>query len=110
MTDTTVTYTGGWSDGEPLAEQEQDGPVVKLLVTPERTRTVNLGVYRGARKGDQESMLLMAGHFMVNGDGEYVNPDEADAMLNSLTVGDLWPLIGRLIAAIQEGAAPKTTG
>lgn len=72
-------------------------------------KSLKVGPFRRAQRGDVDAMLSVLAHFMIGDDGQYMGGDAADALLDELTFEDLGAAFADLQGVMMESSAPKAT-
>lgn len=80
---------------------------IQLRVTATRAEGLILGDLIAAQEGDLRAMRDTLAHFAVNGTGEYMESEDAKALIGALTLGEMRTYSGQLQGSLREEAVPK---
>ena len=102
----TTTYEMiNTADGQEVAEEVQPARF-KLHATQERLERMKWGVYRQAQTSPQAQTDFIAS-FMIRPNGAEIPRDEAQEILDDMSMAEVAELFERLGDALQDTAAPK---
>lgn len=79
---------------------------ITFRATPERFQGLKIGVQRKLGQDFGANVRYLA-HFMVDEDGEWLDEDDALAILDEHTRGELGEMYDQLNTAIEDGIVPK---
>ncbi len=113
MEDTTIStadVASIYSNDKPAGEVGPEPTVSKLRihVTPERMRGLNVAVWAEAEDSRKTSdTLQVLKHFVVGPTGHYIPDNEALVLLRQSTMGELNDALAKLMEMAQEAAVPN---
>ena len=111
MDETTIStadVAAAYSNDKPPAEPEPTVSTLRIHVTPERMRGLNVAIWAEAEDSRKTSdTLQVLKHFVVGPTGHYIPDNEALVLLRQSTMGELNDALAKLMEMAQEAAVPN---